>query len=139
LSFLLDTNVCIALMKRHPAEVDANFLRAVAEPARIAVSSITAFELWYGVAKSVRVQENSARLKVFFSGPVSLLPFDDEDARIAGQVRAGLEAKGRPIGPYDVLLAGQALRHGLTLVTANIAEFARVPHLKWQDWATPRR
>jgi len=112
---------------------------AITDGSGIAVSSIAVFELWYGVAKSAYPDNNARQLAKFLAEGVALLPFDEEDAQVAGQVRAGLEAKGRPIGPYDVLLAGQALRHGLTLVTANAAEFARVPHLKWQDWATPRR
>jgi tRNA(fMet)-specific endonuclease VapC len=63
-----------------------------------------------------------------------VLPFEDADARVAGSVRAVLEGTGKPIGAYDVLMAGQALRHQLTLVTANVAEFSRVKGLSWQDW-----
>ena len=68
------------------------------------------------------------------SGPVSLLPFDDEDAKAAGSVRAALEKRGRPIGAYDLLLAGQAIRHQMTLITANVSEFSRVKELDWEDW-----
>lgn len=102
------------------------------------VSSITAFELWYGVAKSSRRDVNIQRLEVFFAGPIDVLPFEDEDARVAGEVRAKLEQAGTPIGAYDLLIAGQALRHGATLVTANVAEFARVKGLSWKDWAASR-
>jgi len=135
LSYLLDTNICIALMTRRQADVDANFERAIGEPARVAVSCISAYELWYGVAKSAHAQQNSARLRTFFSGPIEILPFVEEDARVAGAVRAELEAAGKPIGPYDVLLAGQALRRGMTLVTANEREFARVRGLSCRNWA----
>ena len=69
------------------------------------------------------------------AGPILLLPFDEEDARIAGSVRAALETSGKPIGAYDVLIAGQALKRQLTLVTANVSEFSRVKGLVWQDWA----
>jgi predicted nucleic acid-binding protein len=67
-------------------------------------------------------------------GDSDLLDFDDEDARTAGQVRAALEGIGAPIGAYDLLIAGQALRRGLTVVTANTSEFARVAGLSWEDW-----
>ena len=63
-----------------------------------------------------------------------IVPFDDEDAAAAGDLRAALEAAGTPIGPYDLLIAAQALRSGTTLVTANVSEFARVRGLLWQDW-----
>jgi tRNA(fMet)-specific endonuclease VapC len=67
-----------------------------------------------------------------------LVPFDEKDAGIAGDLRATLDASGRPIGPYDLLIAAQALRMGATLVTANVAEFARVEGLNWRDWAAER-
>ena len=73
------------------------------------------------------------------AGPFEWTLFDEEDARAAGTIRAELEALGRPIGAYDVLLAGQARRHGATLVTSNAKEFARVSGLKWEDWAASRR
>ncbi len=68
------------------------------------------------------------------SGDLDLLDFDDEDARTAGQVRAVLERAGTPLGGYDLLIAGQALRRELTLVTANTSECSRVSGLSWQDW-----
>ncbi len=94
------------------------------------------FELWYGVAKSNQGQENIERLRVLLSGDLELLDFDDEDARTAGQVRAGLEKAGTPIGAHDLLIAGQALRRGLTVVTAYTSELSRVTGLSWQDWTT---
>ncbi len=100
--------------------------------------AVVAFELWYGAAKSARPAANAQLLTTFFAGPVGLLAFDDEDAKISGAVRAVLEAAGRPIGAYDLLIAGQALRHKLTLVTANSREFARVKGLSWEDWGKDR-
>jgi tRNA(fMet)-specific endonuclease VapC len=70
-----------------------------------------------------------------FLAPFELLPFDDDDARAAGAIRAELERAGTPIGAYDTLLAGQAIRRGLVLVTANVAEFERVTALQWTNWA----
>ena len=86
---------------------------------------------WYGVGKSVHQETNARRVETFFAGPVTLLPFEEEDARRAGGIRAALESVGRPIGAYDLLIAGQALRHALTLVTANAKEFRRVKGLAW--------
>lgn len=94
-----------------------------------------AFELWYGVSKSPRHEFNTKRLETFLAGPIIPLPFEDEDAKVAGSVRAALEISGKPIGAYDVLIAGQALKRQLTLVTANVSEFSRVKGLVWQDWA----
>jgi tRNA(fMet)-specific endonuclease VapC len=96
-----------------------------------------AFELWYGVSKSSQPEANRQRLRAFVAAPVALLAFDDEDAQCAGAIRAALEVLGRPIGAYDVLIAGQALAHKFTLVTANVKEFARVKGLAWQDWSKP--
>lgn len=70
-----------------------------------------------------------------FSGPISLIPFEEEDAKSAGRIRAELEVAGRKIGAYDLLIAGQAMRHKLKLVTANGKEFGRVKGLDWEDWA----
>jgi tRNA(fMet)-specific endonuclease VapC len=107
----------------------------VSRGAAIAVSSIVLYELWYGVARSARRRENAERLRVFLSGGIEVSAFDEEDARTAGDLRATLEGAGTPIGPYDLLIAAQALRTGATLVTANVAEFTRVPGLQWQDWS----
>jgi tRNA(fMet)-specific endonuclease VapC len=134
MSCLLDTNAVIALLKNEPAIFRKRLRRAVSKNTEIAVSSIVLYELWYGVARSARRRENAERLRVFLSGGIAVSPFSEEDALIAGELRATLEAAGTPIGPYDVLIAAQALRGGATLVTANASEFARVPNLLWQDW-----
>jgi tRNA(fMet)-specific endonuclease VapC len=134
MSWLLDTNACIAIINGRPPAVRCRLREAFTRGEQVAVSSIALFELWYGVAKSARIEGNSERLAVFLA-PLETLPFDDEDARAAGAVRAALERAGTPIGAYDTLLAGQASRHGLVLVTANVAEFARVSGLRWQNWA----
>ena len=135
MTFLLDTNACIALINGKPAAVRARLKKALDGGAQVLVPAVVAFELWYGVEKSTQRQANAQRVEIFFAGPVSLLPFEDEDARVAGRVRAKLEAAGKPMGAYDLLIAGQALRHSLTLVTANAKEFARVSGLLWEDWS----
>jgi tRNA(fMet)-specific endonuclease VapC len=133
--YLLDTNACIALINSRESPVRARLQKAIAADAKVLVSSVVAFELWYGVAKSARPEANARLVETFFAGPVSLLAFEPEDAKVAGRVRASLEAVGKPIGAYDLLIAGQALRHQLTLITANGREFSRVKGLEWEDWA----
>jgi tRNA(fMet)-specific endonuclease VapC len=135
--YLLDTNACIAVMNRKPTVLRARLDRALAGDAELFVSAVAAFELWYGVAKSARQETNAQRVQTFFAGPVSLLPFEEEDARSAGRIRAALEAAGKSIGAYDLLIAGQALQRNLTLVTANVREFKRIEGLVWEDWARP--
>ena len=137
MTLLLDTNACIALINGSPAEVRTRFQKAIAGGATVFVSSIVAFELWYGVAKSSRQEANRQRLEAFFAGPIGILPFEEADAKVAGAVRADLEADGKPIGAYDLLIAGQGLRSRFTVVTSNVSEFARVKGLACQDWGKP--
>jgi tRNA(fMet)-specific endonuclease VapC len=133
-NYLLDTNAVIALLNNNPPGVRSRLRQVVTEDASIAVPSIVLYELWYGVARSARRGENAERLRVFLSGNIDILPLDEEDAVVAGDLRAGLETAGTPIGPYDLLIAAQALRSRTALVTANVSEFARVRGLVWQDW-----
>lgn len=132
---LLDTNACIALINGKPSTVRTHFYQAVSDGKQILVPSVVAYELWYGVEKSTRRQQNAERLETFFSGPISVLVFDDEDARAAGMIRANLEKSGRPVGAYDILIAAQAVAKGLMVITANAREFGRIENLNWQDWA----
>ena len=134
MTYILDTNAVIAVLKNQPASVRHRLRRARFEGASIAVSSVVLYELWYGVARSEHRRENAERLRVFLSADVGVLCFDEEDARAAGDLRASLESAGTPIGPYDLLIATQALRLGATMVTANVSEFGRVDGLSWQDW-----
>lgn len=126
--FLLDTNAVIAAFKGH-----GGLLRRIKErpPQEVGISSIVAHELYYGAFRSMRVDENLARVDAL---QFRTLEFDQEDARCAGKIRAQLSSVGTPIGPYDVLIAGQALSRSLVLVTRNGREFARVGGLKIDDW-----
>jgi tRNA(fMet)-specific endonuclease VapC len=133
-NYLLDTNAVVALLRNKPVGVRERYREAEKSGDYLAVSSIVLFELWYGVEKSGRVRENTERLRILLSGDLDLLDFDDQDAQTAGRVRAALEKIGTPIGAYDLLIAGQALRRGLTVVTANTSEFSRVAQLSWEDW-----
>jgi len=134
-SYLLDTNAVIAVLTNRPSGVRDRLRQEVAAAASIATSSIVLFELWYGVARSQHRAQNTERLRTFLAGIVSLLHFEEEDAAIAGDLRVELERAGTPIGPYDLLIAAQALRTGTILVTANVSEFRRVRGLVWQDWS----
>jgi len=122
-------------MNGTPVAVRSRFEKAIRGHFQVYVSSVVAFELWYGIAKSARVEVNTQRLEMLLSSPVIALPFENEDSRAAGSIRATLEAAGKPIGAYDYLIAGQAMARQLTLVTANVSEFSRVKGLSWQDWA----
>ena len=135
MNYLLDTNACIALINGDIGNLRVRFEGALAAKHNLYLSSIVIFELWYGVAKSSRVAKNTATLERFLSSPLQVADFDSEDARLAGEQRAALESAGKPIGPYDLLIAGQALRHDWTLVTANVSEFSRIKGLNWEDWA----
>ena len=134
MSYLLDTNVCIALINGTQKKVRARFIQAARRNAALATSSIVAHELWYGVAKSQLVAQNARALAAFLNSDVALLEFSEQDARAAGEIRAELESKGKRIGEYDTLIAGQAFARNLVLVTANTREFARVRGLVVEDW-----
>jgi tRNA(fMet)-specific endonuclease VapC len=128
--YLLDANAVIALLNGHPAM--NNRIRAE-HPANIGLPAIVAHELYYGAFKSMRQERNVGLVDAL---QFAVLTFDQEDARQAGEIRAELAKQGRPIGPYDVLIAGQTKARGLTLVTHNVAEFKRVTGLAIEDWET---
>jgi len=133
----LDTNAVIAILNNRTSPVRARIDAAIGLSGTLAISSIVLFELRYGAAKSARPERNAQRIADFLSGPIEVLPFEAMDADEAGDIRAALERAGTPIGAYDVLVAAQARRRDALLVTANEREFARVPRLKFEDWAMP--
>ncbi|WP_397474532.1 type II toxin-antitoxin system VapC family toxin [Pusillimonas sp.] len=128
MKFLLDSNAVIALLKGKTVFL-THMLRY--RPSDFAVPAIVAHELFYGAYKGQRVSENLARVNAL---QFQVLEFDREDAQRAGELRALLSAAGTPIGPYDILIAGQAWARGLTLITHNMREFQRVPHIQLEDW-----
>ena len=131
MKLLLDTNICIYVIKQKPPEVLQRFTRfAVGE---LAVSSITAAELVYGVQKSRRPAQNLQAIEQFLL-PLVVAEFDYAAAVVYGEVRAELERQGRPIGALDTLIAAHALRLGVPLVSNNTKEFARIARLQLQDW-----
>ncbi|QAB00995.1 MULTISPECIES: type II toxin-antitoxin system VapC family toxin [Agrobacterium tumefaciens complex] len=133
ISHLLDTNAVIALIGRR-SDMLVNRVLQSAE-GTIGLPSIVAHELYFGAQKSAKVQHNLETLRLLFAD-FPILDFDQRDAFVAGEIRAALAAKGTPIGPYDVLIAGQAKARGLMLVTNNLGEFNRVDELRVEDWST---
>jgi tRNA(fMet)-specific endonuclease VapC len=135
MKYLLDTNACIAIIRDSPESVRLRFRRELSSGAEIYVSSVAAFEFYYGIAKSAYRETNDRSVSGLLSSPIVPLDFDVSDAKAAGEIRAVLESRGTPIGVYDLLIAGQALNRGFTLVTANEREFRRVKGLQWENWA----
>jgi tRNA(fMet)-specific endonuclease VapC len=134
-TYLLDTNTCIRLLndvRNAPVPRRLTLL----QPEDIRLCSIVKAELYYGADRSSRRERNLANLERFFQ-QFSSLPFDDQAARVAGQIRVQLAASGRPIGPHDVLIAAIALTHNQILVTHNTQEFNRVAGLTLEDWELP--
>lgn len=127
--YLLDANAVIALLNDTTSPI-ARRIRRYA-PRDIGVSAVVIHELYYGAFKSQRVEKNVGRVDGL---RFPVLEFDEDDARHAGEIRAELALKGTPIGPYDVLIAGQTRARELTLVTHNTTEFTRVAGLMVEDW-----
>ncbi len=129
--FMLDTNICIYIIKQKPPRVLDRFKRT--EISEITISSITLSELMYGVSKSYRPEQNLMALTQFVA-PLDILSYDDEAAQFYGDLRAHLEKQGTPIGALDMLIAAHALSISGTLVTNNEKEFKRVPNLNIENW-----
>ena len=133
--FCLDTNIVIyAINKRRPAAA-SRLESELAAGAPVWISAIALFELQFGIARSDRADQSAALLAHFLAAGIEVMPFEAEDARHAGDIRAHLTRAGTPIGHYDLLIAAHARRQGATLVTANGREFERVPGLAVEDWA----
>jgi tRNA(fMet)-specific endonuclease VapC len=130
--YLIDTDICIYIMNQHPAAVIDKFKQF--ELGDIGVSTITVSELQYGVSKSVHREKNQMRLREFLL-PLEICEYDKSAALAYGDIRCGLEKKGVPIGPMDLLIAAHALGHSWTLVTNNEAEFKRIKGLTVENWA----
>ena len=131
MQYLLDTDICIYLIKKRPLEVIERFRQH--PPQDVAISTITLFELEYGVAKSAYRQRSADALAKFLL-PLNLINLDRSAAIEAATIRAQLEDKGMPIGPYDLLIAGLAKSLDMTLVTNNTKEFERIDGLHVENW-----
>jgi tRNA(fMet)-specific endonuclease VapC len=129
--YMLDTDICIYTINERPATV----LRAFRahEAAGLGISSVTAAELYFGVARTGS-QRNLTALRRFLD-TLEVAPFDAAAAQVCGPMRAWLASQGTPIGPYDTLIAAHAQALGVTLVSNNTREFERVPGLRVENWA----
>ena len=128
--YVIDTNTLIYFFKGI-GNVPEKFLSI--SPKDIAIPSIVIYELEFGIAKSSSPKKRQTQLNDILS-LVNILPFGDKEASFSATIRAKLEKKGTPIGPYDILIAGTALAHQGILVTNNLKEFSRVPKLKTENW-----
>ncbi|MFQ5638898.1 MAG: type II toxin-antitoxin system VapC family toxin [bacterium] len=129
--FMLDTNICIYIIKKKPENVLNRFQKT--SVADIGISSITMSELAYGVEKSLKKEQNKIALLLFIS-PLEITPYADPAAQHYGEIRSALEKIGQPIGALDMLIAAHARSLNVTLVTNNTKEFERVPDLKVENW-----
>ena len=132
MKYMLDTNICIYVIRQKPAAVVQKFLEH--DPNEICVSAITHAELMYGVEKSQFPERNLTALTLFLSS-ISVLEFDLKAAMAYGKIRAGLERNGTPVGAMDMLIAAHAQSEGITLVTNNTREFSRIDDLQIENWA----
>ena len=131
MNLMLDTNVCIYLIKEHPPSVVERFAtHAVGD---IGISAMTLAELEYGVSKSSRPARNREALDQFIS-PLEVAPFDRQATAAYGRLRTTLEKRGQSIGSMDLLIAAHALSLDVRLITRNVREFGRVPGLRVDDW-----
>jgi tRNA(fMet)-specific endonuclease VapC len=129
--YMLDTNVCIALIKHRPNGIRRRLVQL--SPDEIGVSGIVAAELWFGVANSQKKKQNSVALADFLNY-ATVLDWPYRGANLYGKIRAGLQKRGTPIGAMDLLIATHALFLETVLVTNNTREFERVPGLKLENW-----
>jgi tRNA(fMet)-specific endonuclease VapC len=132
--FCLDTNILIHVFNRSIPVLHNRLKLELQNQSLILIPSIVRFELEYGYEKGARTVENRERLERFLQADFQLIDFDHQDGVEAGNMRAELEKAGTPVGPYDVLIAAQARRRGVVLVTLNVREFNRIPGLMVTDW-----
>ena len=130
--YMLDTNICIYVIKHKPEKVFKK-LQTI-HPEDVCISSVTYAELVHGVEKSAAVEKNRLALSILLAN-MEILDFDVDAADCYGKIRAGLEKNGTPIGPLDMMIAGHAQSLGYTIVTNNVKEFSRVAALKIENWA----
>jgi tRNA(fMet)-specific endonuclease VapC len=130
LEYMLDTNICIYVMKTYPPRLLKRFNESAEQ---LCISSITLAELHYGAEKSAKRSVNLQAIE-HFTARLEVLPFSAGAAIHHGQIRADLERKGRPAGAYDLLIGAHARSEGLVLVTNNMREFVRMPGLRVENW-----
>jgi tRNA(fMet)-specific endonuclease VapC len=132
MQYLLDTNICIYLIKQKPPKVLERFSNLALSD--IGISSITVAELEYGVYKSQQQEKNRSALMQFLI-PLEIVEFDQAAATVYGEIRSDLESRGLVIGAMDMLIAAHALSLSVTLVSNNVREFSRIDNLSLENWA----
>ena len=132
LQYMLDTNICIYVIKSYPSKLRETFNRLAEQ---LSISTVTLAELCYGAEKSARRLENLQAVEQF-AARLDVLPFSEKAAAHYGQIRVALERAGKPIGPHDMLIGAHARAEGLTVVTNNTREFKRVRGLSIENWTT---
>jgi tRNA(fMet)-specific endonuclease VapC len=133
MKYMLDTNICIYIIKKKPAQVFNTFKKlAVGD---VAISAITLAELEYGIEKSKYPERNKIALTAFLA-PIEIISFSEKAATTYGRIRANLEKQGKIIGAYDLMIGAHALAEKLILVTNNVREFERIPSLSIENWIT---
>lgn len=132
MKYMLDTNICVYVIKKRPEQVLKKFMQY--DPGELCISAITLAELEYGIENSSIPERNRLALAMFLSG-IQILPFDDAAAEEYGKIRAALRRQGTPVGANDMLIAAHAKSKGLTIVTNNTREFDRIEGLTVANWA----
>jgi tRNA(fMet)-specific endonuclease VapC len=131
MKYLLDTNICIYIIKKKPKKVKEHF--STLQVGEVAISTITQSELQYGVEKSSNTEKNQRALDQFLL-PLAILEYDQNASREYGKIRSDLEKRGQPIGPLDLLIAAHAKSLDLILVTNNTKEFSKISGLIIENW-----
>lgn len=135
MNYLLDTDICIYIIKQKPSWVVPKFKAHAVDS--IGLSTVTVSELFYGVSKSQHVAQNGQALQEFLL-PLNIASYDMCAAEVYGPIRATLERSGNTIGPLDMMIAAHALSLDVTLVTNNVKEFSRIAELRIENWATSK-
>ena len=133
MKYMLDTNICIYIIKKKPEKILQTFNSL--NIGDVCISSITFAEMQYGIFKSQHREKNKIAL-INFLAPIEIMPFSDKSAVCYGEIRADLEIRGQIIGAYDLLIAAHALSENLTLITNNVKEFSKIKGLNVLNWLT---
>lgn len=131
MKYLFDTNVCIKFIKGNSKNILEKTRKIGIE--NIIINSVVRYELYYGAYKSQKKEETIQKLQSFLNS-FSNISFDENASKLCGRIRADLEQKGNPIGPYDIMIASISLANNLILIMHNTKEFSRIKNLKFEDW-----
>ena len=131
MKYLLDTNVCIQILKGDSDRIKSKIATIPNE--KISIPSVVRYELFYGAYKSNNQEKTLSRI-IEFLDTFDTAEFNDDVAQVCGKIRASLEKKGKPIGPYDLMIAATAMKNDFVLISNNTREFHRIENIKLEDW-----